>query len=311
MANNTEQKTPNIIGKIVWGFVVRIIITVVFAISVGKAVPSAAETFDFALPKWFKPVLIIGSIILGIVLEVLYAVRVFKILQAGFFNMEQMAANAATATFQEYPAYLQQNLNMNGMNGMNGVNGQYGQYNNGYTPQQGFPQGGPQPMQTSGVTNAIASPASSVPVKPHGTGCVTKVFLAFFITIMLGGPSALIFYTDYQYKQIESTYDPCTAIVTAVDKTVSTTIDGDGDEHTRTTYRTDLDYTYKGTDYSDQISSSHQYYVDEQIEIFVNPQDPKDTVVKKTTSDRQFSLTLGSIVGILYLASLISILKKK
>ena len=107
MQNNNNSKEQNILGMIIWGFAVRIIITVIVAIALGKLVPLAGAQFGFSIGGWFKPTLIIGAILIGIIFQIKYAVRVYRILKSKYLALEQQAADIAAANLQNDYNYTQ------------------------------------------------------------------------------------------------------------------------------------------------------------------------------------------------------------
>lgn len=296
MSQNNSSQSPNILAKIIWGVIVRIIVTVVFAISVGKAVPMVVERLAFDLPSNFKPLLIIGSIILGIALEIEYAVRVYKILKSNYIALEQQAAIAATATFQDGYNYTQY------------PNEQYSQMNQPYQQNYQVNPNNDAPS-VSGETFAQTAAPVTAPQK-KSNGCF-NLFVFLIMTVVLLGSAASIISNMVDYRNAEKNYDLIEATITNVSSYTRTSYDEDGDETTTTHYDIDYEYTYNDKVYTSHKNDTSKYSKEEQIQIYVDPADPENTVLYMSNGSKITSWIFLAVIIVVWIFVTSAMFKKK
>ncbi len=275
MANKNKSvndPVQHIIGQIIWGFVVRILIVIAFAVSVGKLLPFLGDKMGFTVPGWSKPVLIIFAIILGIAAVIKYAIRVFNILKNGYLNMEQMAAQAAAQGIESYTEYPQ-----------------YTNYQTAPMYQQNYNQ----PIQQ---TDAV----DPTPEKKKGRGCI-KIFMFVFLTFILGSAEFAFISSYVDYLKVEETYEIADATVTEVTSYETTSQDEDGIVETETHYNAKYSYTYKGKEYIDSKNNTKHYSEDEVIVIYVDPNNPKNTVIKWSEGEKKSTLVWSIVLPVIWL----------
>ncbi len=297
-SNKPKDPFQQIFSKIVRGFVSRIIIVIAAGVTLGLSVPYIFEYTSYELPKWFKPVNIIFFVILGIIILIRYAVRVFIILKSGFQNLEQYAEQSMQQQPIDYNIYsVPQNISQGYP--------QYGysQYNN----QQAFNQG--VPPQATGYTNSY----SNQPIKQSCRGCSGTAF-AIIVIIFVCSVNELIFGgLLYLNKQVEENYYLTTATITSVEKYKTVSEDADGDEHTVTRYHTEYEYEYNGEKYTKSSELSEEKYTGEIVGLYVNPDNPNSTEFQ--WSEQTKTIMTYAVYGIpaaaIILILLVSIIGKK
>ncbi len=296
MSQNNSNKSPNILGKIIWGFISRIIITIIFAVALSIFVPKCANLFKFDLKGWFKPVLIIGSILLGIALEIEYAVRVYKIMKSNYMALEQQAANAAMATFQDGYNYTQY------------PNEQYSQMNQPYQQNYQVNPNNDAPS-VSGQTFAQAAAPVTAPEK-KSNGCF-NLFVFLIMTVVLLGSAASIISNMVDYRNAEKNYDLIEATITNVSSYTRTSYDEDGDETTTTHYDIDYEYTYNDKVYTSHKNDTSKYSKEEQIQIYVDPADPENTVLYMSNGSKITSWVFLAVIIVVWVFVTSAMFKKK
>lgn len=310
--SDSQNPLQIMVTKSVKGLIIRLLLCIIAPIGIGIASPHVFDFVGIAKPRWFTPVIVIAAIIIGIISIVMYLIKIYKTVKFEYRTLEQNIANTMSQPPIEYGIYPQQTQYPDQYSQFNNMGMQQGfQQNIGQGYNQ-FPQGGTIPP-SSGSVSAYSSPAQQQQNKTTGCGGCLGKGAAFLLSTLFFGLGAFIcigIVATYTYEA--HTCDPCTAIVTSVEKTIVKEYDYDDDEYNNVTkYHTVYEYTYKDVKYEDEVTSVSHYTEGQTLDIYVNPEDPSNSFIQESNTVLMILGGFGVLFLIIYIAIIVRLFKPK